>query len=108
MEILRKHSGKFLMITSALLTATGQLFWKMGFSYFVFMILGFICYGAGALLMIKSFATEKLSVAYPLMSISYIFALLLGGFILDEPITYMKIIAIIFLFIGVTFTSNEK
>lgn len=96
------------MLASAFLTATGQLFWKLGFNNLFLMILGFLCYGTGAILMIKSFEKEKLSVAYPLMSISYIFALFYGGFILEEAITFHKIIAIVLLFIGVTFTSYDK
>jgi drug/metabolite transporter (DMT)-like permease len=108
LDLINRHYGKVLMIFSAFLTATGQLFWKMGYSNAIFMVFGFICYGAGALLMIKAFAIEKLSVAYPLMSVSYIFAMFYGGFILNEPITYTKIMAIILLFIGVTLTSYEK
>lgn len=44
----------------------------------------FLCYGLGAILMIKAFALEKLSVAYPLMCASYVFALIYGYFCLGR------------------------
>ncbi|CAM3361918.1 MULTISPECIES: EamA family transporter [Paenibacillus] len=103
-----RHLGKGLMILSAFLTATGQLFWKWGHTNLWYMAIGFICYGLGALFMIKSFSLEKLSVAYPLMSISYIVALFYGEFFLDEPLSIKKLAAVALLGIGVTLTSYEK
>ncbi|MHA2854692.1 EamA family transporter [Paenibacillus lautus] len=103
-----RHLGKLFMILSAFLTATGQLFWKWGHTNLVYMGIGFVCYGLGAILMIKSFSLEKLSVAYPLMCISYIVALFYGEFFLDEPLTLKKLAAVALLGIGVTLTSYEK
>lgn len=96
------------MILAAIMTAIGQLFWKLGFTNFYFMILGFICYGGGAVTMMKALSLEKLSVVYPLMSTSYIFALIFGDVFLGEPITFSKSIAITLLIIGVILTSYEK
>ncbi|SMF82167.1 Uncharacterized membrane protein [Paenibacillus uliginis N3/975] len=104
----RRHIGKWLMIVSAFLTATGQLFWKWGHSDLIYMAIGFVCYGLGAIFMIKSLALEKLSVAYPLMCISYIVALFYGDLFLGEPITIKKTAAVVLLGIGVTLTSYEK
>ncbi|ANA83067.1 hypothetical protein PVOR_22119 [Paenibacillus vortex V453] len=103
-----RHLGKLLMVVSAFLTATGQLFWKWGHTNLLYMGIGFVCYGLGAVLMIKSFSLEKLSVAYPLMCISYIVALFYGDFFLDEPLTLKKLAAVALLGIGVTLTSYEK
>ena len=64
--------GQGLMLVSAFLTATGQLFWKWGLTEWIYLGIGFVCYGLGAILMIKAFALEKLSVAYPLMCASYV------------------------------------
>lgn len=109
MEILtHRHIGKLFMIFSAFLTATGQLFWKWGHVNLIYMGIGFVCYGVGALFMLKSFSLEKLSVAYPLMSISYIVALVYGGIFLGEAITLQKGAAIALLGIGVTLTSYER
>ncbi len=109
MEILtHRHIGKLFMILSAFLTATGQLFWKWGHVNLIYMGIGFVCYGVGALFMLKSFSLEKLSVAYPLMSISYIVALVYGSILLGEAITLQKGAAIALLGIGVTLTSYER
>ena len=51
--------------------------------------------------MIIAFKFGSLSVLHPMMSIGYIIALLIGYFLLDEDITKFKIIAIIFILIGV-------
>ncbi|MFD0712514.1 EamA family transporter [Paenibacillus sp. GCM10027626] len=96
------------MIISAFLTATGQLFWKWGHDNWLYLAIGFLCYGAGAIFMIKAFSMEKLSVAYPLMCVSYIFALFYGHWFLEEIITWKKLAAVALLGIGVTLTSYDK
>ncbi|MHA7965088.1 EamA family transporter [Paenibacillus sp. CAU 1782] len=103
-----RHVGKLLMLLAAFLTATGQLFWKLGLDKWVFLAIGFLCYSIGALLMIKAFAIEKLSVAYPIMCASYVFALIYGYYLLGEEITLQKLAAVLLLGIGVTLTSVER
>ncbi|OBY79126.1 hypothetical protein BBG47_13145 [Paenibacillus sp. KS1] len=107
-QITSRHLGKLLMIFSAFCTATGQLFWKWGVHQILYVGVGFVFYGVGALLMIKSLSMEKLSVAYPLMSSSYIFALIYGGLFLNEAITLQKGIAVLLLMLGVGLISYEK
>lgn len=107
-QLNRPHIGKWMMILSAFLTATGQLFWKWGHDHLFYMFIGFVCYGAGAVCMIKAFSLEKLSVAYPLMCASYIFALAYGHLFLGEFFTLKKAAAVALLAIGVTLTSYEK
>lgn len=107
-EITERHRGKILMLLSAFMTATGQLFWKWGLDQWVYLGVGLLCYGLGAILMIKAFALEKLSVAYPLMCASYIFALMYGYFLLGEVITLQKLAAVALLGIGVTLTSVDR
>ena len=101
-------TGKLLMIASAFLTATGQLFWKWGHASFLYTAAGFLCYGLGALLMIKALSLEKLSVAYPLLCLGYIFAFVYGDLFLEEPFTLKKGAAAVMLGIGVTLTSYDK
>ncbi|MDB5084816.1 MAG: hypothetical protein JWN30_1702 [Bacilli bacterium] len=109
MEFLNhRHIGKVLMIVSAFFTATGQLFWKWGHTNLIYMAVGFLCYGLGAVFMIKSFSLERLSVAYPLLCVSYIIALVYGDLFLGEAITLKKMAAVALLGIGVTLTSYEK
>ena len=108
MGFIKKHSSKFLMIVAALLSATGQLFWKLGFEEFIYMVIGFICYGLGAVLMIKAFSNEKFSVAYPLLCLSYVFALFYGDIFFSEPISTKQILAVILISLGVILTSYDK
>lgn len=109
MELMTaRHTGKVLMIISAFCTATGQLFWKWGVHQLIYLGVGFVFYGVGALLMIKSLSLEKLSVAYPLMSSSYIFALIYGGLLLNETVNLQKGIAVLLLMLGVVLISYEK
>ncbi|MNM82325.1 haloacid dehalogenase-like hydrolase [compost metagenome] len=102
------HAGKLFMVLSAFLTATGQLFWKWGWDNIPYFVLGFLCYGGGALFMIRGLSLEKLSVAYPMMCLSYLFALGYGYWILHEPITWVKLSALALLGIGVYLISYER
>ncbi|MFC4101195.1 EamA family transporter [Paenibacillus xanthanilyticus] len=106
-KLTGRHAGKWLMVLSAFMTATGQLFWKWGTSGLLYLAIGFLCYGIGALLMLKAFALEKLSVAYPLMCISYAVALIYGDLFLGEDLTWKKSAAIALLGLGVTLTSYD-
>ena len=96
------------MLFSAFLTATGQFLWKIGLDTWIWLGVGFVSYGIGAILIIRALALEKLSVAYPLMCISYIFAFIYGYLFLGEVITIQKTIAILMLGIGVTLTSVDR
>lgn len=103
-----RHAGKVFMVLSAFLTATGQLFWKWGWDSISYFVLGFLCYGGGAFFMIRGLAQEKLSVAYPMMCLSYFFALGYGYWILHESITWDKLSALALLGIGVYLISYER
>ena len=105
---IKIRNGIILMLISAFLTATGQLMWKIGVNNFMFLPIGFLFYGFGAIFMIKSFEKEKLVVAYPLMCTSYVISMLYGNFFLNEIITPNKIIAVILIIIGVFFNSYDK
>ncbi|MFS0724566.1 EamA family transporter [Paenibacillus sp. 1P07SE] len=104
----RRHAGKALMVLAAFLTATGQLFWKWGHHNLFYMGAGFVCYGAGAVCMIKAYASEQLSVAYPLMCLSYVFALIYGDLLLGEELTWRNTAAVGLIGVGVTLTSYDK
>ena len=103
LESLKKNKiGIIIIIISAITTAFGQYFWKISEgSKIIELLIGFSLYGIGAILMIIAFKFGSLSVLHPMMSIGYIIALLIGYFLLDEDITKFKIIAIIFILIGV-------
>ncbi|SHK70706.1 Uncharacterized membrane protein [Clostridium cavendishii DSM 21758] len=104
----RIRIGIVFMLISALLSATGQLMWKIGKDNFIFIFIGLAFYGLGAIFMIKSLKLEKLSVAYPVMCISYLLALFYGYVFLNEVITIKKLVAVLLIIIGVSFCSRGK
>ncbi|WP_307719822.1 HAD-IB family hydrolase [Paenibacillus kobensis] len=103
-----RYAGKLFMILSAILAATGQLFWAWSSESVLYMVFGFGCYGLGMLFMLRALAQEKLSVAYPLMCVSYIVAMLYGWWFLGEEITVTKAAAVVMIGIGVALTSYDQ
>lgn len=98
--------GIFLMTISSLLTMIGQLLWKFGsdsstLNDFIFIFIGFACYGFGSLIMIYALKFGELSILYPVMSTSYIFAIVIGYFYLNEEINIYKIVGTLIILLGV-------
>lgn len=101
-SIKNNYKGIILMIVAALLTSVGQMFWKISQgTELKFLFLGFLLYGIGAILMILAFKYGSLSVIHPMLSFGYIFALVLGYFVLKENITINQYLGIIVIIIGV-------
>ena len=65
------------------------------------MLLGFMFYGAGALIMIIAYKYGKLSVLQPVLSLNYALSIVLGFVFLHEPITILKIIGVLVITVGV-------
>ena len=102
-SIKKNIKGILLIIIAAMLTSVGQLFWKLSSGNDIkLVIIGFICYGLGAVLMILAFRFGSLSVLHPLMSVGYIFAMVLGQTQLHENISVDKYIAVAIIMLGVT------
>ncbi|MBU3136462.1 hypothetical protein KPL39_09285 [Clostridium gasigenes] len=76
--VIKIRTGMILMLISAFLTATGQLMWKIGINNLLFLLIGFLFYGVGAIFMIKSLEKEKITVAYPIMCMGYIISIFYG------------------------------
>lgn len=98
----KNKKGIALIIIASLLTSAGQLFWKLsGGENIVAVITGFVFYGLGAVLMIIAFRFGSLSVLHPMLSFSYIFAVILGFYVLKEPISLRQLLAIGVIITGV-------
>ena len=102
-ESLKKNKkGIILMLISSLCACVGQLFWKLYASgNLIYLILGFLFYGAGALIMLYAYKFGSLSVLQPMLSANYIFTIILATTVLKEQINLLKTIGIIIIFIGV-------
>lgn len=104
------NKGIILMIISAFLTANGQLFWKFSQTNnkLINIAIGFLLYGLGALFMIFAFKNGELSVLYPLMCVSYVFALINGYLFLGETVSVYNLIGIFIIILGVTLLGKEN
>ena len=88
--------GIALMVFSSACVCTGQLFWKMsGGEISFYLCIGFILYITGALAMLVAYRYGSLSVLQPMLSLNYVFALLLAVSVLGEKITLVKFIGIL-------------
>ena len=109
-----------LILISVLLTALGQLFFKkgmmgiaarlpqaslwkiIGYGLFdLYVFLGFLAFGSGALLWLAVLAREELSYAYPLSSLGYLAVLFGSFFFFQEQISLVRVIGILVIMAGV-------
>jgi drug/metabolite transporter (DMT)-like permease len=99
------------MIISTLMGGFGALFMKKGSAKLKIniialiknwqLILGCLLYVAAAALSLLAYKTEKLSVVYPLVGLSYVWVALFSMIFLKEKISRFKWIGITFILIGV-------
>jgi drug/metabolite transporter (DMT)-like permease len=104
--------GILIMLICTLFTAAGQLFFKYGSESFKWniielitnynLILGFVLYGIGALLLIIALRFGELSVIYPFVSLTFIWVTVISFWFLGEQINNFKIGAVIFIVLGVS------
>ena len=100
-SIKNNYKGILIMLFASLFTAIGQFCWKQSSEGIEFLLLGFLLYGVGAVLMILAFKYGSYSVVHPVMCMGYIFALFLGYFFLEEVMNFKKIIGVFAIIIGV-------
>ncbi len=101
-----------LVLFCALVTAIAQVLWKVGAKNFTFswslflnyhIILGFVLYGIGALLLIIALKNGELSVLYPIIATSYIWVSLFSMYFLHEILDSTRWTGIAFVLVGVIF-----
>lgn len=101
-SIKKNGKGIILMIISSIFACVGQLMWKIAAqSGFLFLVIGFFLYGIGAIVMIVAYKYGKVSVLQPVLSINYVFSILLARFVLNERMTLQKIIGVTIIIFGV-------
>ena len=101
-SLKKNKKGILLMLCSSFCVCIGQLLWKLAANgNMVYLILGFLFYGVGALVMLIAYKYGELSVLQPMLSANYIFTILLASLVLKEVITLKKVIGILIIMIGV-------
>jgi len=66
------------------------------------LFFGFLLYGTGFVAMITAYKYGNVSKLQPILSINYVFAVLLGYFVFGESITIHKIIGVVIIIFSVT------
>jgi drug/metabolite transporter (DMT)-like permease len=116
-----------LIFISVALTSIGQLFFKKGMTLLDhsyqeasmwklmiyglvngYVLLGFLSFGAGAVLWLAVLAKEEVSYAYPLSSLGYIVVLIGSFFLFHENISPARIIGVLLLILGVFFIEYSR
>lgn len=94
--------GLGLILACTLCTAAGQLLFKLGVSQNpLFIFLGLVVYGAGFLLMILGLKQLPLSVAYPVISLGFMFVTVFAIFFLGETLSWNKLVGVLAIIWGV-------
>ncbi|MFX3617527.1 MAG: EamA/RhaT family transporter [Sporolactobacillus sp.] len=111
-DSFRKNKiGIILMFISSLCACVGQLFWKL-FSIngndYIFLAIGFALYGFGAVIMIVAYRFGELSVLQPMLSMNYILTIVLSASVLDESLSFLKILGILTIMIGVILIGGSE
>ena len=101
-----------LVVFCTLFTSIGQLLWKVGanrlqLDFFSLitnypLILGFVSYAIGTVLLLMALKLGELSVLYPFISLSFIWVGMFSIAFLGEVMTNLKWASIILIIIGVS------
>lgn len=98
----KNKKGIALMIISSVCVCIGQLLWKLSSEKSILILMiGFVFYAIGALVMIIAYRYGKLSILQPMLSLNYVLSIILAATILNETITLIKCIGVLVIIAGV-------
>lgn len=101
-SIQKNKKGILLMLISSICVCVGQLLWKLSSTGGLpFLIVGFVFYGIGAIVMLVAYKYGKLSVLQPMLSLNYVLSILLAVLVLKEKMTIVKCMGVFVIIIGV-------
>lgn len=114
-----------LVLISCVLTAVGQVAFKYGMNsislpaggniitvlftvlFNPVILLGFVCFGTGAVVWLFALAKLDLSYAVPLSGLTYILILVAGTLLFKEPLTAAKIVGTALVAVGIGIMSLQ-
>lgn len=103
-ESIKKNKyGILLMLCSSVFVCFGQYFWKKASGNWWILALGFLLYGCGAIAMLIAYKFGSMSVLQPILSLNYVFALIIGHYLLGETVGVFDIIGVSIIIAGVLF-----
>ncbi len=110
----RLNKGIILMLACTAFTAIGQILLKKGtallnmsklslysilFNYS--LVLGIFFYGIATLLLIMALRHGKLNVLYPIVSLTFVWVIILSFIFLQEPLSFFKVLGTLVILYGV-------
>ena len=117
----------FLIALSVALTSVGQLLFKKGMSILVQshprsslgsltalallntkVLLGFLSFGAGAVLWLAVLAREEVSYVYPLSGLGYLVVLFGSYWFLGESLSWLRFAGVLLIMAGVFFIEYSR
>lgn len=104
--------GFFLILLTTIFTSIGQMFFNFASDDFAFNIQGIIfnpnlwfgaiIYGLGIIVLIFGLREGEFTSLFPVLSLSYIWVIVISAIVFQEPITFLKIIGTIVIAAGVS------
>ena len=76
-------------------------------TFLIFAGSGILFYGLSAVLYILALRTIPLSIAYPMLSVTYVLTIFTSYFLFNEAITLNKLIGVVIILIGVFILSKN-
>ncbi len=73
-----------------------------------YIVLGFALYGVSAILWLQVLSKLDISVAFPLVSVTYVATLFVGRFLFDEPVNLSRIFGVLLICSGVFFVIRSQ
>ena len=104
MESFRRNKkGIALILVASLFSCCGQFLWKLsaGDNGFLWLVLGYGCYGLGMLFMLVAYKFGSLSVLQPMMSMNFVLSLVLAAVFLGEPVNVMRTLGVFIILGGI-------
>ncbi len=95
-----QNLGIVLMLFCAMFLCFGQFIWKY-YDGPISLMMGFVIYGIGAMLMLSAYRFGRLSVLQPINSINYVFASIIGALFFNEAINGVRLLGIAIIIVGV-------
>ncbi len=103
----------FLVTASTIAASFGMVLFKLASKEEIkklifnkFFVFGGFLFVFGSILFILALKVEKLSVLFPLTSLTYIWVTLLSNYLLKEKINKWKIASVILIVIGILFVAQ--
>ncbi len=75
----------------------------LGLLHTPWIILGFICYGISAILWLDVLSELDFSLAFPMVSLTYVFSLVIGRFIFHETVGLERVVGVLLILSGLYF-----